>query len=639
MTLSIIIVNYNVKYFLEQTIVSALKACQGIESEIWVVDNNSKDGSVELVEKKFPQVKLIANKDNPGFSKANNQAIKLATGKYKLLLNPDTLVQEDTFKKCIDFMDVNPNAGAIGVRMIDGKGIFLPESKRSLPTPSVAFYKLFGLSAIFPKHPIYSKYHLGDKPEMETTKADILSGAYMFMRSEALDKIGLLDESFFMYGEDIDLSYRFVLAGYDNYYCADTTIIHYKGESTKKGSLNYVKTFYNAMIIFAQKHYSGSSAKAYQMVLKGAIFLKAFLAIITSFFGKWNHLILDSALIFGSIEFIKVFWAVNIKHQTSYYPFVFTWVIVPFYVLVWMTSAYLNGAYDKPKTMKSALRGIVIGTFIIANLYAFAPENWRYSRAVILFGAIASVFWMAITRMILNYYYNRKWSIDTPERYAVAIIGSEEEEKRALSLIENSNVQIIYKGRIDIGSNSGGLGNYKQLNQLVEWFNIEEIIFCSKDLTNKEIVEIIDENESGLHFKILPENSESIIGSNSKDQAGELYAKDLNYSINQAHQRRNKRMFDICICGLFILLFPWLVMRKNRSAIYGNLFTVLLNYKTWIGYFVDEQENLPRLHPAVFTPKNVFLVEMSNKTKRLINEKYAKQWSLEEEWKIIKTYL
>lgn len=638
MTLSIIIVNYNVKYFLEQTIVSSIKACQGIDSEIWVVDNNSKDGSVELVQNKFPTIKIIANKDNPGFSKANNQAIVQAKGKYVLLLNPDTLVQEDTFQKCIDFMDAHPNAGSIGVRMIDGKGVFLPESKRSLPTPSVAFYKLFGLSALFPKHPVYSKYHLGDKPENQTVKADILSGAFMFMRREALEKIGLLDEAFFMYGEDIDLSYRFVLAGYDNYYVADTTIIHYKGESTKKGSLNYVKTFYNAMIIFAQKHYSGGGAKAYQAILKTAIFIKAIMAIITNFFGKWNHLIIDSALIFASIEFIKVFWAVNIKNQTSYYPFVFSWIIVPFYVFVWMISAFLNGAYDRPKTMKSALRGILIGTFIIATLYAFAPENWRYSRAVILFGAIASIAWMAITRTILNYYYNGIWSMDTPERYSVAIIGTEEEEKRALTLIEKSNVQIIYKGRIDIAEKSGGLGNYKQLKHLADWFEIEEIIFCSKDLSNKEIIEIIDQNKSRMHFKILPENSDSIIGSNSKDQAGELYAKDLNYNISLDHHKRNKRMFDIFMCGTFLLLFPWFMFKKWNGKIYGNLFQVFINKKTWIGYFDEMHENLPPIKPGVFSPKKTFLEEMSKKTKGLINEKYAKQWNLEEEWKIIRTY-
>ena len=183
---------------------------------------------------RHPDVTLIANKENVGFSKANNQAIEQSSGEYVLLLNPDTVVAEDTFEKVIKFMDNHPESGGLGVHMIDGKGAFLPESKRGLPKPAVAFYKIFGLSSIFPKSKRFSHYHLGHLPVSETNEIDILSGAFMLMRKEALDKVGLLDENFFMYGEDIDLSYRIQLGGYKNYYFADTSIIHYKGESTKK---------------------------------------------------------------------------------------------------------------------------------------------------------------------------------------------------------------------------------------------------------------------------------------------------------------------------------------------------------------------------------------------------------------------
>ncbi|MCG8698987.1 MAG: glycosyltransferase family 2 protein, partial [Bacteroidales bacterium] len=204
MDLSIIIVNYNVKHFLEQCLHSVNKAIKGIKAEVFVVDNNSVDGSNQMVTEKFPGFKLIANKDNRGFSTANNQAISIAKGRYILLLNPDTIVTEDTFTKCIQFMDATPDAGALGVKMIDGKGNFLPESKRSLPTPGVAFYKIFGLSALFPKSKIFGKYHLGYLDKNQTHKVDVLAGAYMFMRKEALEKTGFLDETFFMYGEDID---------------------------------------------------------------------------------------------------------------------------------------------------------------------------------------------------------------------------------------------------------------------------------------------------------------------------------------------------------------------------------------------------------------------------------------------------
>jgi GT2 family glycosyltransferase len=207
---------------------------------------------MEMLKEKFPEVQLIENKKNVGFSVANNQAMQIAQGEYFLLLNPDTVVQEDTFVKICDFMDAHPNAGGLGVKMIDGKGQFLPESKRGLPTPFVAFCKIMGLSNLFPKSKKFGRYHLGFLDKNKIHKVDVLAGAFMLMRKSALDQVGLLDETFFMYGEDIDLSYRIQLGGYDNYYFPDTQIIHYKGESTKKSSVNYVFVFYNAMIIFAQ---------------------------------------------------------------------------------------------------------------------------------------------------------------------------------------------------------------------------------------------------------------------------------------------------------------------------------------------------------------------------------------------------
>ena len=205
-----------------------------MEAEVFVVDNNSVDGSVEMVQDRFPWVMLIANKENTGFSVANNQAIKESKGEYVLLLNPDTLVEADTFEKTVGFMDAHREAGGLGVRMVDGKGDFLPESKRSLPTPEVAFYKIFGLSSFFPKSKRFGKYHLGFLDEKNTHEVEVLSGAFMMMRKKTLDEVGLLDETFFMYGEDIDLSYRIIKGGYKNYYFPEARIIHYKGESTKK---------------------------------------------------------------------------------------------------------------------------------------------------------------------------------------------------------------------------------------------------------------------------------------------------------------------------------------------------------------------------------------------------------------------
>jgi len=299
------------------------------------------DGSVEMVREKFPHVHCIANKVNTGFSKANNQAMLVAKGEYILLLNPDTVVEEDTFEKSVRFMDAHPDAGGLGVQMIDGKGKFLPESKRGLPSPSVAFYKIFGLAALFPKSKIFGKYHLGYLDKNKTHEVDVLAGCYMMLRKTVLDKIGLLDETFFMYGEDIDLSYRILKGGYKNYYYPETRIIHYKGESTKKSSVNYVIVFYKAMIIFAAKHFSQKNAKLFSFFINIAIYLRAGIAILTRFARNMALPLLDGTLFFTGMFFLRMYWESSVKEL--HYPPVFMMVVVPVYVFIWVISIYLSG--------------------------------------------------------------------------------------------------------------------------------------------------------------------------------------------------------------------------------------------------------------------------------------------------------
>ncbi len=275
MQLSIIIVNYNVKFFLEQCLSSVQKAIEQLEAEVWVVDNASSDNSIEYLMPKFPWVKFISNTKNAGFGKANNQALHQCTGKYILFLNPDTLVAEDTLIKCIAFIEANTQVGALGIRMIDGKGTFLPESKRSLPSTLSSFYKLVGLSRLFPSSAVFSRYSLGHLDEYKNHEVDVLSGAFMLAKRNVLIELKGFDETFFMYGEDIDLSYRIKKLGFKNYYCSESTIIHFKGESTRKGSIKYVSTFYRAMSIFLKKHNSGQFAYLNTFFLQIAIGLRA----------------------------------------------------------------------------------------------------------------------------------------------------------------------------------------------------------------------------------------------------------------------------------------------------------------------------------------------------------------------------
>ena len=255
MQLSVIILNYNVRYFLEICVLSVQNALSQIDGEIIVVDNNSQDGSCEMMKQRFPNVTIIQNNDNIGFPKGNNIGVAHAKGEYICILNPDTVVAEDTFSKIVAFAKEQKKLGIIGCKLIDGAGKFLPESKRGVPTPWVAFTKIVGLYKLFPKSKLFGKYYAGHLAENQTGKVDILVGAFMVMKRELYLEVGGFDEKCFMYSDDIDLSYVVAKAGKDNYYFHDTTIIHYKGESTIKDG-TYMKRFQEAMNFFYNKHFS-----------------------------------------------------------------------------------------------------------------------------------------------------------------------------------------------------------------------------------------------------------------------------------------------------------------------------------------------------------------------------------------------
>ncbi|MEP6726985.1 MAG: glycosyltransferase family 2 protein [Bacteroidota bacterium] len=280
--LSIIIVNYNVKYFLEQCLYSVQKAVRGMDAEVIVVDNNSTDESVAYLQKIFSGIKFIVNEKNTGYAKANNQGWQIAGGDYILFLNPDTILGEDCLQRSIDILQHDNSLGALGIRMIDGSGRFLPESKRGFPSPRASFFKLSGLIKVFPYSKTIAQYYLGHLPEKENNEIDVLTGAYMMVKKEVLKKTGGFDERFFMYGEDIDLSYRIRQTGYKNYYLADSSIIHFKGESTIK-DIAYTKLFYRAMRIFVEKHYEKESV-LFSVMVQMAIATRGVLSFAGQFF-------------------------------------------------------------------------------------------------------------------------------------------------------------------------------------------------------------------------------------------------------------------------------------------------------------------------------------------------------------------
>ncbi len=274
MKLSVVIVSYNAKYYLEQCLLSVFHSKVEGGMEVFVVDNNSSDGCIGYLSQRFPQVRYIQNTENVGFSRANNQAIRLAKGEYVLILNPDTILTEHTLQDCISHLDAHPEAGATGVSMYSHDGHFAWESRRGLPTLWTSFCKMSGLGSIFPQSRLFGRYYMRYLDRREPSQIEVISGAFNMMRHKALDQVGLLDEDFFMYGEDIDLSYRLLQGGWQNWYLP-TPIIHYKGVSTQKSSYRYVHIFYEAMLIFYRKHFEKGSGGLVTRLITGVVKARA----------------------------------------------------------------------------------------------------------------------------------------------------------------------------------------------------------------------------------------------------------------------------------------------------------------------------------------------------------------------------
>mgnify|MGYP001217608445 CR=1 FL=1 len=644
MKLSVVIVNYNVKHFLEQCLHSVRKASAGVPCEVFVVDNNSVDGSVKMVKEKFPEVKIIANQENLGFSKANNQAIKLAVGEYVLLLNPDTIVEDDTFVKILDFMDSHPEAGGLGVKMVDGQGKFLPESKRGLPTPAVAFYKIFGLARLFPKSKIFGQYHLSYLHPDKIHAVDVLSGAFMLIRKSVLDKIGGLDESYFMYGEDIDLSYRINLEGYKNYYFPETRIIHYKGESTKKSSINYVLVFYQAMIIFATKHFSQKNARLFSFLINLAVYFRASLAILRRVAGKVFLKVIDAVVIFGGIYFIQRYWATSVVFKDGgNYPIEFLIVAVPSYIFIWLLSVYLSGGYDKPISLYKIFRGLLGGTIVILVFYSLLDETLRYSRALILLGALWGYLAMMSVRYFLNLLGFKDFRIGENESRRYLVVGNSIESNRVASLLTTIETQPGFIGLVSFDesvTNGNFIGTFDQIREIVEIYQISEIIFCAKDIPSRHIIDKMSElKHLQVDYKIAPPESLSLIGSNTINTAGDLFTLELN-SIGKISNRRNKRFLDVISALLMLLSLPVTIfIVKNPFMFLRNIFQVLLAKKTWVGYCLTknhQNEILPDLRPGVLNPATVLhFRELNDLTLDRLNLLYARDYKTKNDINII----
>lgn len=632
MKVSVIIVNYNVKYFLEVCLHSVLRACTGIDAEVIVVDNNSNDNSCRMVRDKFPSVILIENTDNKGFSKANNQAVAISKGEYILFLNPDTVMPEDFLKKTIAYMDQHPEAGAIGPKLIDGKGQFAPDGKKSFPTLSVAIFKTTGINKLFSKSPYFNKYYAVHVGPDECAEVDVLSGCCMLVRKKAMDDAGgPFDEDYFMYCEDVDLSYRIQKAGYKNIYFPETELIHYKGESTRKATMSYVRTFNDALLLFVKKNYSAKDAKLFLLFINAGIILRVILSLVKRVLKVLRMPLFDALVLLGTLWLIKEFWVIHVKNIQPI-PLSSIYATFPVYIGLWILSLFLNGAYDEPYRPWRVTRGMLAGTIVILAYYGLLQPGLRYSRAIIIFtGLSGTVIMLGLHELLYRLGIFKFIPYDKLPRKAV-IVANETAYHDTSVILQRIHYAPELAGRISPQAHAEhALAGLPDMKQLLYTAGINEVIFCVNGLSYTDIFEQMQRCGAAYDYKIHLPGSMSFIGSNSSNTAGDLYTIDRRYNLASFAQLRNKRIIDIAFSLLFILAFPLLAfMVKQPGQFFINCLKVLTGTRTWTGYATttNAQPYLPTIKKGIVPPYYILgTYDPTEEVKLQLNHVYAQQYT------------
>lgn len=573
MDLSVIIVNYNVKEFLQNLLHSIEKASANLSKEIIVVDNASDDGSVEVIREKFPYVNLIENKINAGFGKANNQGLAIAKGKYILFINPDCIVSEDTLDKMISFFGGHSDCALAGCKILNSDGTLQLACRRSFPGPWTSFTKVTGLSNLFPKSRIFARYNLTYLDENKTYEVDAVSGSFMMMRKTVYDNVGGFDEQFFMYGEDLDLCYRIQKAGHKVFYVHSTQVIHYKGESTKRSNLDETKLFYDAMHLFVKKHLS--SFPLVEIILRSAIGFRKLFAFIgkrkLSLYSAIADVLLFNISLFAAEKFYK-----NITEWVGFDPGAY-WIVYTIPVFIHVLVAFLSGVYKKDEVSVLRNIGAMFISFLIITSATFFFKQYAFSRAVVLITFIFLLLGTTLYRIFLKLFFKVGIKIDGTLNRRTVIIGTDDEAIKLAQKIKSqksefhSFIGLIGKTHSVIGLEVAGfkvVGSIGNIKNVFSGNKINEVIFSSEEISYSDMMSIVSASKDhNVDFKIVGSDMNFVVGKGSVSMLDDIPLVEVNYNISNPTVRTLKIIFDYAISiPVLFTLYPVIILISKLTG-------------------------------------------------------------------------
>ncbi len=575
--ISIVIVNYKVKEYIANLLSSINKAKGELNLEIYVVDNNSEDDSIKYLKSNFPDVNYIENSENLGFGKANNQAIDLVSGEFTLIINPDTLVSEDTLENMVEHMRKNELCGACGCKILNPDGTFAPESKRAVPTLGTAISKVLGLNSIFPESRTFGKYYMGWIDEDETAKVPVLSGSFMFWRTKLLKQLKGFDERFFMYGEDIDLCYRVEDTEYYIEYVPITSIIHYKGESTRKGDLKYVRIFNKALYQFFEKHHSKNYSKLFQFLVFTAIWIRIIFSFIKNNLRSLRVLAIDLVLLNISVILgfmIRFNFSVEVLSNLQNLQYLWINVLASmFYIGI---SSVFDVFRNKQNSISDTLK-VVFGSYLGIAVITFFVRNLAFSRLALIYGLVSAII-LFLTYRLIQINRSKTGSKVTgklkPTR--ILLVGSNSDAdpiKQQIYSRPDWNYEIVGVISVDLKENQQAyLGSVNQLRDLVKAFNIDQVFFVLKSMTYKSMLQHISklQNERAI-LKLIPDSMDYILGKSNVEYLEQIPIVDIELSYSREFNKWLKRMMDIFVSlPIVILLTPLIIIGLFRLKKVGK---------------------------------------------------------------------